>query len=149
MQTRKRLHRRCSRRRRASEKRTPPIARRGDAIQAYIEAWVPTITGLVVTFDATASRVSILASLPIRPPRESAALLRQRRGRIERQRQHVGRPEAAAKRLSRRCAVTSLAIAKAAYGDGRQISGDLEANQSMPVTPTRSTPARSCAFRRS
>ena len=58
----------------AKEKLDAANRQAGDAIQAYIEAQGLTITGLVVTFDATSSTVSIFGVAADQATKEKALL---------------------------------------------------------------------------
>jgi nucleoid-associated protein YgaU len=116
----------------------------GDAIQTYIEAQGLTITGLVVTFDAATSTVSVFGVAANQATKEKALLCAGNVAGVasvnDNMSVDLSEPEATYHDVVR--GDTLWAIAKAAYGDGNKYPVIFEANKPMLSHPDKIYPGQ-------
>ena len=116
----------------------------GDAIQAYIEAQGLTITGLVVTFDATSSTGNVFGVAADQATKEKALLCAGNVSGVSNVNDNMSvdlsEPEATYHDVVR--GDTLWAIAKAAYGDGNKYPVIFEANKPMLTHPDKIYPGQ-------
>ncbi len=116
----------------------------GDAIQTYIEAQGLTITGLVVTYDAASSTVSLFGVAADQATKEKALLSAGNVSGVSNVNDNMSvdlsEPEATYHDVVR--GDTLSAIAKAAYGDASKYPIIFEANKPMLSNPDKIYPGQ-------